>query len=113
MGNVYKLKEEEKEINGNENIVLVYEYEDYYDWINVYHKYDDKCILVGTLNTSSTLYREYYEYRDNKIVLVRVPVEDGTKYIKALYDTVNKEFIIDYNESGLYLYDEAFKPKTK
>lgn len=112
MGNVYKLKEEEIEINDNEKIVLIYEYEDDYDWINVYYNYGDESEFIGTVNTSSTLYKEYYEYRDNKIVLVRVPVGERTKYIKALYDTDSKEFIREYSDNNLCEYNEVFKPKT-
>ena len=113
MGNVYKLKEEEIIINDNERIVLVYKYEDYYDWIKVYYDCGNKRKFIGELHKSSTLYREYLEYDDEQIILVRVPLGEKTKYIKALYDMVNKEFKIEYKDNLLPRYDEVFKSKSR
>ena len=113
MGNVYKYKEEEISISENEKIIRIYEFEDYYDWTKVYYKYDDITVFVGTLYTSSTLYREYLEYYDNQLILIRKRFEDGIKYIKTLYDMVNKEFVINCKDNSLPRYDEIFNHMTK
>ena len=113
MGNVYKYKEEEISISENEKIIRIFEFDDYYDWTKVYYKYDAITVFVGTLFTSSTLYREYLEYYDNQLILVRAPLGEKTKYIKALYDMVNKEFKIDCKDNLLPRYDEVFKSKSR
>ena len=113
MGSVYEQKEEQKIISDNEKIVLVYKYEDYYDWIEVYYEYSNNREFIGELHKSSTLYREYLEYDDKQIILVRAPLGEKTKYIKALYDMVNKEFKIEYKDNLLPRYDEVFKSKSR
>lgn len=113
MGSIYKQKEEQKIISDNEKIILVYKYEDYYDWIEVYYQFGNNREFIGELHKSSTLYREYLEYDVEHIILVRVPLGERTKYIKALYDMVDKEFKIDCKDNLLPRYDEVFKSKSR